>query len=239
LISACRYPSTPKSAKTGASCNVSTREKLAGVWPPFGLTIKTERLELKIPEDKDLLILMKQARHIQPSDEPHFQKAWMYWPTPLMERELLRRYWKSLAEFAPAKWRLKFAVYLVGTPIGVQDIWAEEFATNRAVTTGSWLNIDYQGQGYGTEMRRAVLDLAFNYLGAQEARTDFMEGNVKSSGVSRKLGYIETRVEPTTTDNVTVIKHYLRLDKESWFKTTRPEVAIKGFEACLEMLGLR
>jgi RimJ/RimL family protein N-acetyltransferase len=57
------------------------------------------------------------------------------------------------------------------------------------VETGSWLGRDFQGRGLGTEMRAAVLTLAFEHLGARVARSGAIAGNPQSLGVSRKLGY--------------------------------------------------
>jgi RimJ/RimL family protein N-acetyltransferase len=57
------------------------------------------------------------------------------------------------------------------------------------VTTGSWLGKEWQGQGLGTEMRAAVLQLAFGGLAADVAVSGAVAGNPQSLGVSRKLGY--------------------------------------------------
>jgi RimJ/RimL family protein N-acetyltransferase len=54
--------------------------------------------------------------------------------------------------------------------VGVQELWAENFAELRKVATGSWLGLKHQGQGIGIEMRSAVLHLAFACLGAEQAR---------------------------------------------------------------------
>jgi RimJ/RimL family protein N-acetyltransferase len=53
---------------------------------------------------------------------------------------------------------------------------------------GSWPGRRYQRQGAGTEMRAAVLFLAFDGLGALAAESGALEGNDASSRVSGKLG---------------------------------------------------
>ena len=55
--------------------------------------------------------------------------------------------------------------------------------------TGSWLGRSFQGRGIGTEMRAAVLELAFRGLGAATAESGALEGNAASARVSEKLGY--------------------------------------------------
>ena len=74
-------------------------------------------------------------------------------------------------------------------PIGIQELRATGFPTLRTVETGSWLGRAFQGQGIGTEMRAAVLALAFDGLGAEVASSGAMDGNAASRRVSEKLGY--------------------------------------------------
>jgi len=62
-------------------------------------------------------------------------------------------------------WKLPLAVVLDGQPVGVQEVRATDFATAKTVETGSWLGLEWQGRGIGTEMRAAVLALAFEGLG--------------------------------------------------------------------------
>jgi len=218
---------------------MTSRQKLTEIWPIFGLTIKTPRLELKLSDGSDLPELAKAARTIQGSDEVHFQQAWMYEPSPKMERELLQRYWNRLGSWTANDWHLKFVAYLDDQPIGLQDIWAEKFPAKRSVYTGSWLTLEQQGKGYGTEMRLGVLELAFGKLGAVEALTDYREGNDKSNGVSRKLGYIDNGQSLALTEGERFTKHFMRLTTEAW-KTfpDKPKIEVIGLEPCLEMLGL-
>ena len=49
---------------------------------------------------------------------------------------------------------------------------AREFATRRMVGTGSWIGRDFQGRGFGKEMRAGLLTLAFDGLGAKLAETE-------------------------------------------------------------------
>ncbi len=61
--------------------------------------------------------------------------------------------------------------------------------------TGSWLGRRYQGRGIGTQMRAAVLHLAFGGLGAQQAVSAAFEDNPASLRVSRKLGCRDDGIE--------------------------------------------
>src|SRR5678815_699537 len=104
----------------------------------------------------------------------------------------------SPAEHAPgrrrtrvgwAPWNKKVWPSCRRKPIGTQEISAENFSETREVGTGSWLGARVQGQGYGTEQRAAVLELAFRGLGAEAATSGALERNIASQRVSAKLGY--------------------------------------------------
>jgi RimJ/RimL family protein N-acetyltransferase len=69
------------------------------------------------------------------------------------------------------------------------------YAQGRTITalgtvgTFSWLGPGYRGRGLGTEMRAAVLHLAFAGLGAREAASEAFTDNHASNRVSQALGY--------------------------------------------------
>ena len=122
----------------------------------------------------------------------------------------------------------------------MQDLWAEEFALRRSVGTGSWITRAWQGHGYGTEARAAVLDLAFGHLGAIEALTEHIEGNGASERVSRKLGYVPNGRRTVHRDDTGRITEYqLRLDRPVWAGHARHgRTIVTGLGPCLPILGL-
>ena len=81
----------------------------------------------------------------------------------------------------------------------------------REVSTGSWLGQRYQGQGLGTEMRAAVLHLAFTGLGAEFATSNTFTDNAASLGVSRKLGYLPDGIQRQVIRGRPVVLQLLRL----------------------------
>ncbi len=165
---------------------------------------------------------------------------WMYGDSPDMERQLLQRHWRALAHWKPASWHLPLAVFADAEPIGMQDLWAEEFALRRSVGTGSWVTRARQRSGYGTEARAAVLELAFGHLGAIEALTEYTEGNVASERVSRRLGYVPNGQRAAHRDDAGRVTEYqLRLDRSAWeSRARRDRITVTGLEPCLPMLGL-
>lgn len=211
-------------------------EGLAGVWPLFGIRLKTARLELSIADTTDLLNLARASGDIQPSGEPRYQKSYLYEPSPDRERQLLRRHWRALADWRPTNWDLQLAIRVDGVAIGVQNMWAADFGTVRGVETGSWITRSHQGQGYGTESRAAVLELAFACLGAWEARTSYVDGNTASERVSDKLGYVYNGRRAYNRDGVRTIEHCMLLEAAVWRTRRTPRVSVEGITpACLKL----
>jgi RimJ/RimL family protein N-acetyltransferase len=143
---------------------------------------------------------------------------------------------ETLAAWTPEEWRLNLLAFHDGRPVGSQALRATGFSVDHTVDTGSWLGIASQGRGLGTEMRVAVLELAFGCLGARAARSGWLEGGAaQSAGVSARLGYREvgTHVERPRGDPVA--HHDLVLDVAEW---ARPfAVEIVGAEPCLPLFG--
>src|SRR5215217_3606244 len=96
-----------------------------------------------------------------------FMVPWTDLPPVERARSVLQWHWRMWAELTPQQWRLGFVVLRGGEVVGVQDVGATEFAVRREVATGSWVGRRHHGQGIGTEMRSAVLHLAFAGLGAE------------------------------------------------------------------------
>jgi len=139
------------------------------------------------------------------------------------------------AAWTADSWGVDFLVWERGALADAMGISAENFAADRTVTTGSWLGATYQGRGIGTEMRVAVLELAFRGLGAVAATSGFLEGNRPSARVSEKLGYVETGIGEISPRGVPVPHHDLRLERRDWVAPF--PVEISGVEAALPLLG--
>ena len=212
---------------------------LTDLWPLFGLRIETPRLTLRLPTDDDLAQLATLAAggvH-QPGWVP-FGVDWTSGGSPRVEQDFLRYHWRVRGEVEPDDWRLELAVLVGGTPIGCQGISGRDFGLLRAVTTGSWLGRRHHGKGYGTEMRAAVLELAFGHLGAVEARSSARADNGPSLGVSSKLGYRPNGTSRERRGQEAVTEQHVRLDRRGW-EEARPDLAIevRGLEPCRPLLG--
>ncbi len=158
------------------------------------LRLRTPRLELRLATHAELGALAEVARagiH-DPATMPFYVPWTDNSDRPGFVDEFVEHHEAALREWRPEKWNLDLVAFADGRPIGAQGIRGERFAETRTVDTGSWLGRTWQGRGLGTELRAAVLSLAFDGLGALKATSGAIDKNPQSLGVSRKLGYRET-----------------------------------------------
>lgn len=157
------------------------RERLAEVWPLFGLSVRTPRLELRYPTDLDLVALAGRTGDIHDADVMPFTVPWSRAPDGERERNALQYFWQSRGAVSPTSWDLSLAVGR-GRGGGEPEPAGHRVRRRGTVETGSWLHRPLQGQGLGREMREAVLHLAFAGLGAHRAETEAYEGNARRRG---------------------------------------------------------
>lgn len=203
--------------------------------PLFELRLHTPRLELRLPTRPELEELREVARAgVHPPDEMPFAIAWtdepysLEWVVSFHEEQ--RTAWR------PDAWDLELGVWAEGELAGIQALYGKDFVSSRRVDSGSWLGGRFQRQGIGTEMRAAVLELAFRGLGAEVAGSGAVEGNPASLGVSEKLGYRVVGSGTVAPRGVDVEHTDVELRREDW----RPPIAVEidGLEACLPLFGL-
>ncbi len=208
-------------------------------WPLAGLRLRTPRLELRPASDSDLIALadLAAAGVHDPEVQP-FTFPWTDVPPEERARSVLQYHWSRRAAWKPDLWALGLAVVRDGTVVGTQDISAHDFAILREVSTGSWLGLEYHGEGIGTEMRAAVLHLAFAGLGAEYATSGAFSDNLASQAVSRKLGYAANGCERHVSRGRPATVQRFRLDRHAWEATHAVPVTITGLEPCLQMFGL-
>ena len=205
--------------------------------PLRGLRLTTPRLELRLGDLDEIVALAGVAEAgVHPPDQMPFGVAWT---DRIGEPDFLDGFIdfhrSSLDAWRPEAWVLNLLVWADGELVGTQGIEAKDFATRRTVLTGSWLGRGFQGRGIGTEMRAAVLELAFRGLGAVAARSGAITGNVASFRVSEKLGYRQVGTSTVAPRGVFVDHRDLRLERAAW----RPpvEVALDGVAPCLPLFG--
>lgn len=205
----------------------------------YRIVLRTPRLELRLGSHEELVELGRLAeRGVHPPTEMPFSISW----TDRIGQEdfldgFVDYHEQTLDAWSPEDWTLNLIVWHGGTLVGTQGIGGVHFSQQRSVATGSWLGLEHQRHGIGTEMRAAVLELAFRELGAEVAASAWLEGNDASRRVSEKLGYRETGLRTERPRDVAVVAHEVELRRGDWSPSVRVE--IEGFEPCLPLFGVR
>jgi RimJ/RimL family protein N-acetyltransferase len=240
-------------------------------WPLFDLRLAGPRLTLRPMREADLDLLAGQL----PEDLELDPAATRFDHVgERVQRGIVshQEYWSHYGNWRPQVWRLNFVVAVGGLggsgrsgglggdgPRGVQVIGVQEleginnFLTVRTVMTSSYLTEPARGQGYGKEMRRAVLALAFGPLQAQAAITSAWHDNQASLGVSRALGYRpngemlterelpeagRANVPASAGVSVDVMVH-MRMLRQEWLDSGQDrDIEITGFDPCRPLFGL-
>jgi RimJ/RimL family protein N-acetyltransferase len=208
--------------------------------PLYGLRLRTDRLELRWPTEDELVELARVAEDgVHDPGEMPFVVPWTDgigdpgFVEAFVDHHLgLRRSWSA------EDWSLELGVWAADEPIGVQGLVARGFAAKREVKSGSWVAQRSHGRGYGTEMRAAILELAFRGLGAQAAMSSVLEGALASARVSEKLGYVAAGESWVDVRGERRLDRQLRLTRDRWIDRERISVRISGLEACIPLFGL-
>lgn len=208
-------------------------------WPMFDLEVRTPRLTLRYLDD-DLAeqLVAVAARGVHDPAMMPFLVPWTDLPSPEMEREAMRFFWRTRASVRPESWNLQFAVIVDGTAVGLCDAGADNFATLRQFTTGSWLGLEFQGQGLGKEFRMAALTLGFDGLGAEFALTGAWHDNAASRGVTESLGYVEAGRRRLLRRGIPDEQVEYRMSNEHWATIRRDDITLHGVDAARQLLAL-
>jgi RimJ/RimL family protein N-acetyltransferase len=208
--------------------------------PLYELRLRTDRLELRWPDEQEIAALARLAQTgVHEPGEMPFVVPWTdrvdgpdFVAAFVGYHEAARQAW------TPDDWSLELGVWAADELIGVQSIVAHNFAAEKVVKTGSWLAQSFQGRGFGTEMRAAVLELGFHGLGAELALSSALVGADASMRVSQKLGYGEDAESWVEVGGERRRDRRMRLTREAWIDRERISVRISGLEQCIPLFGL-
>ncbi len=206
-------------------------------WPLRHLELRTPRLSLRPDDDEGLRELAAlAAQGIHPPEQMPFLYPWTDQPVDMLVRGMLQHHWSVRATLAPDNWTITFLVRHHGEVVGTQGLSGKDYAATREVSTGSWLGRAHQGRGIGTEMRAAVLLLAFDHLGAVTARSGAFTDNEASLAVSRKLGYCPDGTHTVAPRGQRAVETRLLLTPAAF---VRPQwtLEVDGLDDCRPMLG--
>ncbi|HEX3814569.1 MAG TPA: GNAT family N-acetyltransferase [Mycobacteriales bacterium] len=207
-------------------------------WPLFDIRVRTPRLELRLPSTEQLEELAELSIDgVHGPELMPFVVPWTDTPPTERGREVMKYHWRSLGSWTPAEWDLNFVVLHDGVVIGTQGISGRHFGVLREFTTGSWLGRRYHGNGYGTEMRAAVLHLGFAGLDAEYATSGAFADNAPSLNVSRKLGYEQDGIQRLVRRGAAATEIRLRMSRAAWAANHKLDVEIQSLENSLPLFG--
>jgi RimJ/RimL family protein N-acetyltransferase len=209
-------------------------------WPLFELRVETPMLTLRYPDDDDAVAVADlAAAGVHDRGWMPFSFPWTDVEPPLQQRHSLQHIWLTRAQWSAERWHMPMVVVVEGDIVGVQALEAEQYAVLRSVLTGSWLGRRYQGKGIGTEMRAAVLHLAFAGLGAEYALSGAFADNDASIAVSRRLGYEEAARRRVVRRDAPTWAVDFRLPRSRWDEHRRDDISLVNLEPCLELFGAK
>ncbi len=197
------------------------------------------RLQLRLPDAEELAELAALAgRGVHPPSERPFLTPWTDGSAQDRAESVLRGHWGQLSTWAVDDWRLGLGVFATtGEPLGMVTLRARDFPVVREVSTSSWLGMQHQGQGLGTQARLGLLTLAFDHLAAEAALTEVFQDNAASQGVSRTLGYEPDGISRDARGAEVLVSDRLRLRRAVWQGLTHPRAQVDGAESCAAVFG--
>ncbi len=206
-------------------------------WPLFDLRLSTDRVCLRFPsldDFGDLAELEAESYLLNRADESENAS-----PEAVNRgRQAMLSLARDWGRWTADDWICNLVVRAGETVVGTQSLCARDFRNRREVWTGSWLGRPHRGQGIGTHMRAAVLDLAFDGLGAEYATSSAYSDNQSSLSISRKLGYQPDGIEIGVRDGRAEHMQRLRLSRADWLANRSIAVTVSGLESCLSLFGV-
>ena len=218
---------------------------LATAWPPFGLRLRHDDLELRPATDDDALLIASWIPDLLPAEHQHFMpylfRSIKADTAEEMARLELQWIWRQRATMSADDWGLTLTVVVDDEPVGVQGFQAAEFRVRRSIGSGSFLVAERRRSGIGTRARALMLSLAFDHLGASAAESGYMDGNDASRIVSERLGYRPNGVAFHDFEGMRCRENRVLLEAEQW-PSVRPtwldEMTVDGVGAVRRQLDI-
>tara|TARA_B100001750_G_scaffold247739_1_gene274602 strand:+ start:788 stop:1366 length:579 start_codon:yes stop_codon:yes gene_type:complete len=180
--------------------------------------IETERLIIRVPTlaDLDAVQNAKEANW-------HELQKWMVWASDEQKPiSALKHYIEVISAEDHAKGGLHLFAFHKNTGDFVMASGLIPEGEPHFYGTGYWGNINYLGQGYATEMMRAILHYAFTKHKAVKINIAYYEGNEKSRRVIDKCGFTFVQTLPKIHQSFAtgewLDEHQFGLTAETWKK---------------------
>lgn len=217
----------------------TTRDRLAVHFPVFALEVRTPRVTLRFPDDDDLVDLAELgARGVHDPDTMPFTVPWTRVAPPFQQRNTLQYFWTQRGTLQAEAWNVPLVAVVDGRVVGSQGVFTtKDWKVTKTVETGSWLGREHHGKGMGKEMRIAILHLAFDGFGAEEAFTSAFADNPSSLGVTKALGYRANGTDRVARDGRVVGLCRYVIDRDGFAALRRDDIEVHGAAPVVELFG--
>lgn len=211
--------------------------RLAEIYPPLGLHLRSGRLELRGIGDAEVLALLEVVKGgVHPAEHMPFSFPWTDVEPADLPLNYLQWWWRGMALWSTDAWNLDLCVLVDGEVVGVQGVATQDFLTLRFGETGSWLGQRFQGQGIGTAMRRALCTLLFEHLDFEFVTSAAFADNPASLRVSEKLGFRDNGQRRYARRGGPAELRHLMLNREDFVPD--PDLEVTGAGAMRRFIGL-
>lgn len=206
-------------------------------WPLRHLVLRTPRLTLRPDDDEGLYELAALAlRGVHPPQEMPFLSPWTDQEPDDLVRGTVQYHWGVRSRLTPSDWNVNFLVRHDDRVIGTQGLSAKAFPITQEVSSASWLGCAHQRRGFGTEMRAAVVLLAFDHLNAAIARSGAFIDNPASLRISEKLGYRRDGTNTCARRGTAATEIRLMLEPSHFIRPVWT-LTVDGLDGCRQSLG--
>lgn len=210
-------------------------------YPPLAVKVTTPLLTL-IGASDDLLaelVPLVRAGEALAEPAPFDDPMSLYEADPEVRvQRWLQGIWRGRGTVSVGFWRLHFVVVHEGRAVGMQDLIGQQFDLFRSVASFSWLVTSARGRGLGREMRAAVLHLAFEGLGADQAQSEAFLDNGGSNRISESMGYETNGTNWATRQGSAALLQRWQLSRKAWLPRRRDDITLQGVPQCRAALGL-
>lgn len=209
-------------------------------WPLFDLEVATPRLTLRYIDDELATALVDLAASgIHAPDFMPFAMGWTDVDPDELGPACFRYWWRCRTDTSTDSWEVNLAVIENGRVVGATGLIGRQFPVTRWFETGSWLGLEHQGRGLGTELRIATLHLGFLGFDAVGATTGAFADNGPSLGVTHKLGYEPNGIIRNVRRGESADTHQFVMTRRHFGEhVRRDDITISGDEGARRLLDI-
>ena len=189
--------------------------------------IRVGDVMLRVPNTNEVAAIAAVAGDgVHPPDYMPFSVPWTDTSSDERARNIETWITQRITAISPGSWTFVAGVWRSNRWVGSTNLFASNFAATRAVSTGSWLGVQFQGQGTGKLMRAGLLAYAFENLKCETAQSEVFVDNLASRAVNESAGYVVVGTREVERRGKPAEILQFELSKQQWRESARIEVQV-------------